>query len=105
MSIVFKAEHQKMKRLVAVKVGRTDSRELYRRFLRETELSGRLSHPNILPAYDAGRSGETPFLVYKWVEGRDLGGAVRSEGAFAAEPALKYILQAARYMSGRRFLK
>ncbi len=84
-----------MRRLVAVKVGRTETPELVKRFLREMELSGRLSHPNILSAYHAGESEGTPFLIYKWVSGRDLGTMIRTEGAVPPEKALAYVLQAA----------
>ena len=57
MGEVYKARHQLMNRVVALKVIRKDlladpSNE--RRFLREIQAAAQLSHPNIVMALDAG---------------------------------------------------
>src|SRR5215475_12294762 len=54
---VFKAYHQKMNRVAAVKVIRPDllsDADMVSRFYREIEAVSKLVHPNIIHAYDAG---------------------------------------------------
>jgi serine/threonine protein kinase len=99
MGTVFKARHRRMKRIVALKVL---SRELVkeeilvRRFQREVETIARLSHPNIVMAYDADEDAAGPFLVMEFVNGRDLASVVEREGPLCVSAAVHCILQAAR---------
>ncbi|HLI05898.1 MAG TPA: serine/threonine-protein kinase [Ktedonobacteraceae bacterium] len=69
---VFLAYDEQMRRTVAVKV--VDSREfdLLRRFLREVETIGSLTHEHILPVFDYGEQGEWRYLVMQYVEGGTL---------------------------------
>jgi hypothetical protein len=56
MGVVWKAEHLRMHRLVAIKVlprAQMQSPEAVRRFYREVEAAAQLAHPNIVTAYDA----------------------------------------------------
>ncbi len=56
MGVVLKAEHRRMKRLVAVKMiagAALKSPDAVKRFYREVEAAARLNHPNIVQAYDA----------------------------------------------------
>ena len=56
MGTVFKARHRRMKRIVAVKVlsaSLTQNETFVQRFQREVEAVARLSHPNIMLAFDA----------------------------------------------------
>jgi serine/threonine protein kinase len=72
MGLVLKAEHRRMKRLVALKVLSpkvTKTPEALRRFQREVEAAARLTHPNIVIAHDAGEAGGTHFLVTEYVRG------------------------------------
>ena len=60
MGQVFKAHHQTMKRVVALKVIKKEklaNPDSVRRFYQEVELAGKLSHPNIVIAHDAGQAG------------------------------------------------
>ena len=75
MGQVYQAEHQRMKRRVAVKLLSPEwlrSPLARARFQREIEAVARLSSPHIVAAYDAGESAGRDFLVMEYVEGRIL---------------------------------
>jgi serine/threonine protein kinase len=95
---VFKARHQKMKRLAALKIIRREllaNAEAVERFYREVHATSRLHHPNIVEAYDAGPTGATHFLAMQYVEGTDLARRVAKEGPLAPAQACAYITQVA----------
>ncbi|MDX1947325.1 MAG: protein kinase [Pirellulaceae bacterium] len=99
MGVVFKAQHRRMQRLVALKVMGADclgDRDAIKRFQREVQAVARLSHPNVVTAHDAGESRGTHFLVMEFVSGSDMDSLVRRGGPLSAEQALGYVLQAAR---------
>ncbi len=73
--VVYRARDSELDRTVALKVLRTGhlaSPEAMDRLLREARSAGRLSHPNIVPVHDAGRDGDTCFLVCEFVAGTTL---------------------------------
>jgi serine/threonine protein kinase/WD40 repeat protein len=95
---VFKAWDQTMARVVALKTIRQDllaEPEIIQRFYREMEVVGRLTHPNIVHAYDAGPVGELQVLVMEYVDGTDLARLVREAGPLPVGTALEYTRQAA----------
>jgi serine/threonine protein kinase len=99
MGMVFKAEHRRMKRVVAVKVLPPTSMkdtDVVRRFHREVEAAAKLSHPNIVAAHDADDHKGIHFLVMEYVDGQDLARHVEEHGTMAVEAALDCVLQAAR---------
>ena len=99
MGMVLKAEHRMMKRLVAIKVlspAVTKTKESMLRFQREVEAAARLTHPNIVAAFDAGESNGSPFLVMEYVPGDDLSSVVKKKGPLAVDQAIDCIAQAAR---------
>jgi serine/threonine protein kinase len=99
MGMVLKAEHRMMKRLVAIKVlspAVTGTKELQQRFRREVEAAARLTHPNIVAAYDAGEVDGAPFLVMEYVPGDDLQAIVKREGPLSVDQAIHCIVQAAK---------
>ncbi|MCI0460102.1 MAG: serine/threonine protein kinase [Gemmataceae bacterium] len=98
MGTVFKARHQLMDRIVALKVIRKEKLsgpDAIQRFQREMRAAARLQHPNIVMAYDADQVGDTHFLVLEYVEGTDLGKLVIKEGPLPVARACAYVLQAA----------
>jgi len=97
MGVVLKAEHRRMKRLVAVKIltAGLDSPEAIERFNREVQAAAKLRHPNIVIAYDAGEYEGTQYLVMELVEGKDMGQLVEETGPLSVEQAVDYTLQAA----------
>jgi putative intracellular protease/amidase/tRNA A-37 threonylcarbamoyl transferase component Bud32 len=99
MGVVFKAQHRRMDRIVALKVlppAATRSPDLLRRFQREAQAAARLLHPNIVAAYDADEAAGTHFLVMEYVSGIDLASLVRRDGPLGVGRAVDCILQAAR---------
>jgi serine/threonine protein kinase len=99
MGMVFQAEHQMMGRLVAIKVlsaAALRSPNVVQRFYREVKAVARLSHPNIVAAYDAGQFQGNHYLVMEYVEGQSLGELVRRRGPLPADEAIGYVVQAAR---------
>jgi serine/threonine-protein kinase len=99
MGMVFKAEHRRMKRTVAVKVLPTTALEnpaMLKRFHREVEAAAKLTHPNIVAAFDADESNGVHFLVMEFVEGIDLARHIKQHGPVSVADGVKYILQAAQ---------
>jgi serine/threonine-protein kinase len=98
MGAVYKARHRRMKRLVAIKVLSREvakSETFLQRFQREVETIARLSHPNVVMAYDADESHAGPFLVMEFVDGRDLASEVSKVAPLSVADAVDCILQAA----------
>ncbi len=99
MGIVLKAEHRRMKRIVALKVispAAINARGALQRFEREVQAVAKLEHPNIVTAHDADLAGETHFLVMQFVDGDDLAELVKQSGPLTVDRAVDYVLQAAR---------
>jgi serine/threonine-protein kinase len=102
MGTVYKARHRRMKRVVAIKVlvrSGNLSDEFVQRFQREVEAVARLSHPNIVMAYDADEAEVGPFLVMEFVNGRDLATEVQKRGPLPVGEAVECIRQAARALA------
>ena len=75
MGAVFKARQVRLDKIVALKVlprERTSDPRAVARFEREMKAVGRLSHPNIVQAYDARDIDGTTVLVMEYVDGLDL---------------------------------
>src|SRR4029079_1142333 len=91
--------HRRLKRVGALKVlslQMAQSGTFADRFQREVETIARLSHPNIVMAYDADEGHAGPFLVMEFVNGRDLAWEVHKHGPLPVADAVDYTLQAAR---------
>lgn len=98
MGQVFKARHEKMKRLVAIKVlPRTALARpnALKRFLQEVQVAAQLRHENIVTAYDADEADEIHYFVMEYVEGRDLHSLVQKNGPLSVAKAVNYVTQAA----------
>jgi serine/threonine-protein kinase len=99
MGQVFKAQHRRMDRVVAIKIlpaAMTKDAAAAARFEREVRAAARLNHPNIVIAHDSDESGGVCFLVMEHVDGSDLSALVKKSGPVGVPKAVDYILQAAR---------
>src|SRR4051794_5871427 len=75
MGTVYRALHSSLKRVVALKVlppDRMHDPQLLARFRREMEAVGKLNHPHVVQATDAGESDGRHFLVMEFIDGPDL---------------------------------
>ncbi|MHC4875275.1 MAG: protein kinase domain-containing protein [Planctomycetota bacterium] len=98
MGTVYKAVHTKLDRTVALKLlpaRRLRDRGAVSRFEREMKAIGRLDHPAIVRATDAGEVDGTHFLAMDFVDGIDLGKLVRLVGPLDVASACELIRQAA----------
>ena len=99
MGVVYKALHQRMNRLAAVKVieqTHLDNPDAIHRFYREVQAAAQLSHPNIVLAYDAGEYNGSNYFVMEYVEGLDLGTYVKTRGTLTVAEACHCIRQIGR---------
>jgi serine/threonine protein kinase len=99
MGQVYKAQHRRMKRVVALKVmsnAAMKDEAAVKRFQREVQAAARLEHPNIVTAYDSGEAGSVKYLVMQFVDGGDLSDLVKKNGPLSVERACDYVLQAAK---------
>ncbi len=98
MGKVYKARHRKLHRLVALKVinpERVSNAMAVERFYREIQAVSRLSHPNIVWAFDADRAGAVHYFAMQYVPGRDLARMVKQSGPLEVGRACDFIRQAA----------
>ena len=98
MGTVCKGFHPHLKRDVAIKVIRDHRAKNLRaiaRFQREWDAIGKLKHPNIVQAYDAGIEGNQPYLVMEFLEGSDLSRYIKDNGTISVRRACEIIQQAA----------
>jgi serine/threonine protein kinase len=98
MGQVFKAHHPGLDRLVALKIIPRDSVSnpvAVERFRREVRAVAKLSHPNIVTAFDTGQSGKTHYLAMEYLDGIDLARLVQQSGPLPVRNACQYVRQAA----------
>ncbi|MCJ8332197.1 MAG: serine/threonine protein kinase [Lentisphaeria bacterium] len=98
MGEVFKARQKAMDREVALKVlapGVTNSQANIDRFMHEVKMSGKLEHPNIVTAFDAGESGGYHYMAMSYVPGQDLDQMLDEKGPFEELHALQICLKVA----------
>ncbi len=95
---VFKAKHNFLGELVAIKVMNADvvgHPEARSRFLREMQAAGQLKHKNIVRALDAEQIGDLLVLVMEYVGGITLDRLVAQRGPLPVDLSCLYILQVA----------
>jgi serine/threonine protein kinase len=98
MSSVYLAEHELMKRRVAIKVlpqNRVGDASYLERFRLEARAVARLDDPNIVRAYDIDNEGNIHYIVMEYVDGQDLHQIVSQNGPLTYEAAVDYIAQVA----------
>lgn len=102
MGAVWRALHLKLQKHVALKIlpaRLTRDAQLVARFEREMIAVGRVDHPNVVRAMDAGEFQGLHYLVMEYVDGTDLAAFVRSHGPQPVRVACELVRQAALGLS------
>jgi streptogramin lyase len=84
MGVVYRAYDLRLKRTIALKLVAPElalDERFRERFARETELAMALEHPNVIPIYDGGDVDGRLYLAMRFIDGPDLRGVMRAEGA------------------------
>ena len=79
MGKVFKAYHQNLERVVAIKVMLGQEETARKRFLIEAKLTAKMQHPNIIPIHDIRSEGELDYIVMDFIQGRTLSDVFEQE--------------------------
>ncbi|HEX9582143.1 MAG TPA: serine/threonine-protein kinase, partial [Gemmatimonadales bacterium] len=101
MATVYLARDLKHGRLVAVKVLHPDLAASLgaERFLREIQITAKLSHPHILPLYDSGAAGGFLYYVMPFVEGESLAARVEREKQLPIRDAVEITREVAQALA------
>lgn len=88
MSVVYKARHRLMDRVVAIKLLHDDSDKVaIERFKHEAKASSSLKHQNIISIYDFGIVGTQAYLVMDCLDGKNLSEVLEEIGHMALDRA------------------
>jgi serine/threonine protein kinase len=100
---IYRGKHQQMEKGVLIKILSpefADDKEKVERFSAQARIVSRISHPNILNVTDFGTDeNNTVYIVFEDAEGENLNEAIKSEGLFLLERAVKTAQQIAFALS------
>ncbi len=102
MGMVVLARHRSLQKEVAIKLLSSlvgDKPDLVSRFQREMRAAGRLQHPAIVNATDAGQEQGIHYLVMEYIAGLDLSRISRLTGRLAIADACELMRQTALGLS------
>jgi len=114
MGAVYSATHNLTGKRVAIKwmlPALAKDEDAVRRFLREAQAAGRISHRNVVDIYDVGEHNGTPFLVMEFLRGEPLTAALERGGLDVSQviamliPAMRGVAAAHRMGVVHRDLK
>jgi serine/threonine-protein kinase len=97
MGTVFLGKDPRINREVAIKTLRYEEidaeqlNEVKKRFFREAEAAGKLSHPNIVTIYDVGEDYEIAYMAMELLDGFDLGKYCRKENLLASKEIVRVV--------------
>ena len=83
MGVVYLAEHEGLKRKVALKLlaqPLAHDPRFRERFVRESQLAASIDHPNVIPIYEAGEADGRLYIAMRYVEGTDLRTLLHEQG-------------------------
>ena len=97
MGHVFKAEHEILGRIEALKVlpRKKTTADTISKFRHEIRIQAQLDHPNLVRVHYADREGDTYFFVTEFVPGTDLRKLIRRLGPVSYQAAALIVQQAA----------
>lgn len=92
---LYLCEQADLNRKVQLKLIAKDSEdddEMVRRFVQGVNLTASLSHPNILPVYEAGSLEDKYYVATAWKETRKLKDILSANGPFVEKRAIEIVL-------------
>ncbi|MBX3397146.1 MAG: protein kinase [Gemmataceae bacterium] len=92
MGLVYRAEDEKLRRTVALKVMLPKfaaSPQAAQRFLREARLQAAVEHDHVVPIYQADEADGIPFIAMPLLKGRTLADALKATPRLPASEALR----------------
>lgn len=95
MGEVWRAEHVRLGRTVAVKLLSGDAVDpsFADRFLNEARIQASLQHPNIATLFELVQHGDRPCIVMEYVDGETVAELLRREGPMRTDRALAVLRQ------------
>jgi len=91
---VWRANDQRLDREVALKLLSPHAQGIaVHQWLHEARAVSRLTHPNIVPVFEADEADGQPYLVFELVRGKTLAEAMRSSGAMPERAAVALMLE------------
>lgn len=97
MGVVFRARHLEIGALVALKFlsGEfRDNAQAIGRFRREAQAAAKLRSEHVVRVFDVGlHANGLPYMVMEYLEGKDLGRLLRSDGPLSVERAADLLVQ------------
>ncbi|NIP39363.1 MAG: serine/threonine protein kinase [Candidatus Dadabacteria bacterium] len=83
MGEVFKAIHETLDRVVALKVIHPEllsNADIIKRFYKEAKIQAQMTHPNIVTVFDFLEVQNSYFLVMEYIEGESIGRIIKKQG-------------------------
>jgi serine/threonine-protein kinase len=102
MGSVYLAKQISMNRIVALKVlskNMTGDNDVIEQFRKEVQLSGKLEHPNIVRAIDAGETEKYYYMAITYVDGEDYQKALDRKKVIPEAQALNGVIKIAEVLS------
>ena len=102
MGRVFRGLDTVLGRTVAIKILSGDQAadpDTLLRFRNEAQTVARLNHENIVQVYHAGEEGGIPYIVFEFIEGRNIRALVEQKGPLPLAEAISYTFQVAEALA------
>ncbi len=94
MALVFRAQDERLKRLVALKIldpVRASDAAFRQRFINESLAAAAVDDPHIIPVYEAGEADGVLYIAMRFVPGGDLGRVLEREGRLPPDRVAGFI--------------
>lgn len=96
MGVVYRADELALQRPVALKLilpEYSEDERFRERFRRESKITAAISHPNVIPVFDAGQEEGLLYIMMRLVEGTDLRALIAAEGPLDPLRAARIVRQ------------